>query len=272
MEFDLLKLAREKLIIAAHRGVAGGNIPCNTMESYEAALLQGADMLEIDIARSSDGVLYTFHPGMEPVHLYSSRSIFNMESREVDMLPLVNQDRTPTQYHVPRLRDVLDRFKGRCYINVDKFWMWPDEIAKEIRDRGMQDQVLVKTDAKREIFDVIEDVAYDMPYMTIAHERDDVTEELARRKMRYVGVEALFTSDDAEICSREYIARMHDKGLLVWANAIIYYYKAVLSAGHTDDISVTGNPDDGWGWLADRGFDIIQTDWPLACINYLNSR
>ncbi|MBQ7719368.1 MAG: glycerophosphodiester phosphodiesterase, partial [Clostridia bacterium] len=35
---------------------------------------------------------------------------------------------------------------------------------------------------------------------------------------------------------------------------------AVLTAGHTDDAAVMGDPEYGWGWLADR-FDIIQTDW-----------
>ena len=25
----------------------------------------------------------------------------------------------------------------------------------------------------------------------------------------------------------------------------------------------------GWGWLASKGYDLIQTDWPLMLINYL---
>ena len=32
-----------------------------------------------------------------------------------------------------------------------------------------------------------------------------------------------------------------------------------LAAGHDDDTSVLGHPEQGWGWLMDRGFDIIQT-------------
>lgn len=52
-------------LLAAHRGVAGGNIPCNTLVAYEIALRQGADIVELDVARSADGVLFVFHPGME---------------------------------------------------------------------------------------------------------------------------------------------------------------------------------------------------------------
>ena len=64
---------------------------------------------------------------------------------------------------------------------------------------------------------------------------------------------------------------MHRDGKLVWANAIIYNYREQLSAGHSDDLSLTGDPADGWGWLAKRGFDLIQTDWPLMMREYLES-
>ena len=37
--------------------------------------------------------------------------------------------------------------------------------------------------------------------------------------------------------------------------------------GHSDDVSVTGETEKGW--LADRGYDIIQTDWTLALKTYL---
>lgn len=43
---QLMKDKNEKgVLIAAHRGVYGGNIACNTPESYEAALIQGADII-----------------------------------------------------------------------------------------------------------------------------------------------------------------------------------------------------------------------------------
>ena len=45
-----------------------------------------------------------------------------------------------------------------------------------------------------------------------------------------------------------------------------------LSGGHTDDVSVTEDPDKGWGWVVEKGFDIIQTDWTLALRQYLQNR
>ena len=69
MNFDLREKAKENIIIVAHRGVAGGNIPCNTMAAYEIALKQGADMIEVDVSCSADGKLFLFHPMMELSHL-----------------------------------------------------------------------------------------------------------------------------------------------------------------------------------------------------------
>ena len=57
MNFDLRETARDHRIIVAHRGVFGGNIPCNTIPSYETALLQGADMIETDLDMTGDGKL-----------------------------------------------------------------------------------------------------------------------------------------------------------------------------------------------------------------------
>ncbi|MBP3648083.1 MAG: glycerophosphodiester phosphodiesterase family protein [Clostridia bacterium] len=261
--------AAQKVLIAAHRGVAGGNVPCNSYPAFEAALRQGADIIELDISMSRDGVLYVFHPGMEPVFLRSERLISDMDAREVDQLPLRNQDSTPTQYYVPRFEDIMHRLRGRCYINLDKFWTCPERITESVRSLGMQDQVLIKTSATPENFARVEAVAPDLPYMVIARDRDDFTDELLKRPMRYVGVEALFEREDAPIASEDYLSGLRKKNLLAWGNAIVYDYRAVLTAGHTDDISISEDPEKGWGWLVKRGFNIIQTDWTLDLARYL---
>ena len=94
-------------------------------------------------------------------------------------------------------------------------------------------------------------------------------EMLMKRKLRYVGAEVVFTDENDGVGSKEYIEKLHADGKIVWANAIAYDYKVQLAAGHSDDVSVTGEPEKGWGWLADRGYDIIQTDWTLALKTYL---
>ena len=69
MAFNLMKDASERIIVAAHRGECGGNIPCNTMAAYEIAVRHGADMIEVDLNKSADGTLWILHPKMEYRHL-----------------------------------------------------------------------------------------------------------------------------------------------------------------------------------------------------------
>ena len=268
MKKTIQEAAAARLLLAAHRGVSGGNIPCNTLAAYEIALRQGADIVEIDVSIAKDGSLFVFHPGMEPAHLRSQTYIKDMTAEEVRELRFVNQDGVKTTDIVSPLDDVLELLKGRAYVNIDKFWTAMPEITAAVRRHGMENDVIVKTSADKKWFDMVEEVAPELPYMPIISETDTCTEELLHRNINLIGAEVLFKTEDTQVASPEYIADMHKKGLLLWANAIVYNYKAVLTAGHSDDISVTGNPDDGWGWLADRGFDIIQTDWTLPARLY----
>ena len=56
--FDRLK--KQKVLLAAHRGTCGGNIIQNTIGAYENALLHGADIIEVDVVKSTDGKFLLF--------------------------------------------------------------------------------------------------------------------------------------------------------------------------------------------------------------------
>ena len=270
--FNLWETAQEKIIVVAHRGVFGGNIPCNTIASYDIALKQGADMLEVDVEMSRDGKLYIFHPGMEPHHLYHMESIRRLDSEEISRLRYVNYDRTYTQFTLNTFDEILEHYKGKCYINVDKFWGHPKEIYEAIKRHGMLDQILVKSNPSEKVIKVLEEVAPELSFMPIVSRTHPLHEMLKNSSINYIGAEVLFDTDEDEVATPAFIDRMHKDGKLVWGNAIIYNYKAQLSAGHSDDTSLTDDPDKGWGWLANRGFDFIQTDWTGMMVDYLKEK
>ena len=270
--FNLWENAQEKIIVVAHRGAFGGNIPCNTIASYDIALKQGADMLEVDVEMSRDGKLYIFHPGMEPHHLYHMESIRRLDSEEISRLRYVNYDRTYTQFPLNTFDEILEHYKNKCYINVDKFWGHPKEIYEAIKRHGMLDQILVKSNPSEKVIKVLEEVAPELPFMPIVSRTHPLHDTLKNSNINYIGAEVLFDTDDDEVATPEFIDRMHKDGKLVWGNAIIYNYKAQLSAGHSDDTSLTDDPDKGWGWLAKRGFDFIQTDWTGMMVDYLKEK
>ena len=116
---------------------------------------------------------------------------------------------------------------------------------------------------------MLEELSPELPFMPIVKETHPLHEELMKKKINYIGAEVLFKTEDSQMCSPEFIDMMHRDGKLVWVNSIIYNYKDQLSAGHSDDSALTDSMDYGWGWLADKGFDMIQTDWPLMLIDYL---
>ena len=87
--------------------------------------------------------------------------------------------------------------------------------------------------------------------------------------INYIGAEVLFKNDDSYLASEEFINMMHKDGKLVWVKAIIYDHQEQLAGGHSDDSALTVSEDYGWGWLADKGFDFIQTDWTMMLIEYL---
>ena len=272
MHFDLQHDALSRTLITAHRGVWGGNIPGNTLASFEIALRQGADMIELDVSNSSDGELFVFHPGMEHVFLHSDRELPDVTASEIRELRFRNSDSTPTQFGINTFDEALEALKGRCYINVDKFWNNVDAIVKAIRRHNMMDQILVKTRPDENVYRYLEENAPDVNYMVILKDHDDQSEQLLKRKLHYAGAEVLFANEESELASSAYVERMHKAGLLVWVNAIVYNHKTVLTAGHNDDISVVGRMDEGWGWLLDKGYDIIQTDWPMMLKAYINQR
>ena len=265
-------IEKKRILLTAHRGVCAGNIPCNTAESYEAAIIQGADIIELDVSVSKDGKLYCFHPGMERAHLGSPVFIKDMYSDEVEKLRYLNFDNVPTEYGVSTFYDVMSRLKGRCFINVDKFWTAMKDITEVIRSLGMEEQVIVKSSFNEKELFSLEQTAPELMYMAIVRDKDTVSDLLLASNLNFIGVEALFDTDGKEIASEVYINAMHEKGLAVWCNSIVYDYRDVIAAKHNDDISASGDPDSGWGWIAKRGFDIMQTDWLMPADAYLKSK
>ncbi len=270
MNFDFREAAKKNILIVAHRGVSAGNIPCNTVPAYETALKQGADVIEVDVSKSADGVLYIFHPGMEEDHFnLKDKNFKKMTFAEIKNEHYVNYDNSVTQFSVPTFDEILERFKGRCFINIDKFWDNPKEIYEAIKKHNMESQIVVKSGYDEEVVRVLEELAPTLQFLPIVKDKNDIHELLMTKNINYLGAEVLFTDENAEVASDLFIEKMHRDNKLVWVNSIIYDYKEQLSAGHSDDTALCDSEEKGWGWLADKGYDFIQTDWPMMLIKYL---
>ncbi len=270
---SVLDARREKgILIAAHRGMVGGNIPHNSIPAFETALNQGTDILETDVTMSGDGVIFIFHPGQEKNHLMQDVHLEQLTARQIRQLRLVNSCNASTEWGPITLDEFLEHYKGRCFINLDHGWNILPQMVAAVRRHNMEEQILLKAPAKAEYLKIMEQVAPDMMYMPICKEVDEITPMLEQMDVNYVAAELVFAADDSPLVADKYLQMHHDKGRLLWCNAILYNYRKPLSGGHTDDVALMGEADKGWGWIVDKGFDIIQTDWSLPLRQYLDGR
>ena len=45
-----------------------------------------------------------------------------------------------------------------------------------------------------------------------------------------------------------------------------------LSGTYNDDVALSEGPDAAWGVLMDRGYNVIQTDWPSLLASYRDEK
>lgn len=260
------------VLIATHRGMVCGNIPHNTFPAFDTALLHGTDIIETDVTVCGDGTIFVFHPHQEKNHLAMDVHLEEMTAKEVKELRYVNDCRAATEFGIPTLDEFLERYKNRGLINLDHGWNFLPELVDSVRRHKMEDQILLKSPADLKYAKVMEEVAPDMMYMPIYKNEDNLTPMLEQMDLNFIAAELVFSQEDSPLVDEQYLEMHHKKGRLLWCNAILYNCKVPLSGGHTDDVSVSQNPDEGWGWIVDKGFDIIQTDWTMALKNYLDAR
>ena len=259
----------DKVQIAAHRGCAGSNIPCNTIPAFEIALKGGAAILELDLFKTTDDQIFVFHTGKESQQLNKNIKVGDLSSNEIRQLKLVNVDFAPTAWGLNSFDEILEHFKGKCILNLDRCGTFMPDVIKQIRRHNMAEQILLKNSPKEEVLKAVSELAPDIMFMPIYFNTDTISEKLFNMDINFMGAELVFETEQADIIKPEYIQKMKQKGITLWGNAIIFDDAYPLAAGHSDDVSLLKDPKDGWGWLVDNGFDIIQTDWVYQCSDYL---
>jgi glycerophosphoryl diester phosphodiesterase len=262
---------QNKILIVAHRGVSGGAIQFNTIPAYETALWHKADIIEVDAAMTTDGVFYAFHDGTESPVLGCTQNIRTMDSAYVDQLFINNSSFEKTNERVNRLKDVFDHLRGRCIINVDRAWFYWMEIIKFIQDQGMTGQVILKSHPKKEELEILEQLAPDIVYMAMVRTIEEW--EITRHyKINCPMVELLFSTLESPVIQDSFLEKLRREKILLWGNPLFLNDWTIQNAGKNDYHAIMGDPDGNWGWYVEKGFDILQTEWPLLLRQYLQNK
>ncbi len=272
---DILKkkLEEKEILIASHRGVCGGNICQNNRLAYKAALLYGADMIEMDVIQSADGVFYAYHNGTEKVNLDIDRDIREMTSEEIDAQQYYNWLHKTSGIKVAKMEDILDEFEEQCLINIDRSWFYWKNVIEALSKRPNRGSILLKSAPEPELLQTLQDSGSDLMYMPIVRSVED-WERVKTYDINVAAVEVIFDSLEHPLIAKERFEEWEELGVIPWVNAISLGTEPRfnISAGIGDNLAIDKGFDEGWGSLIRMGFKILQTDWPGLMTRYLEER
>lgn len=267
------RLDAKKVLIAVHRGAWGGNIIEGTVPSLELALKMGADMFECDLSKSTDGVIYAFHDTQEPRLLKTKQNVKTMTSAEIDALEFYNSIDEPSGKHVQRFAEVVKYFTHGELFNIDRSWPILAETHELLKNYPhVVKQAIIKTPVKDEYLEFFQNCPVKYMYMPIVYNMEELRKVLTYDNINIVGVEAIAKTADSEMIDPENLKWIREQGLYIWVNSINLGRGHELSGTYNDDVALSEGPDAAWGVLMDRGYNVIQTDWPSLLASYRDER
>jgi glycerophosphoryl diester phosphodiesterase len=186
--------------VVAHRG-ASAHRPENTLSAFEAAVAAGADIVELDVRRSADGVLVVVH---DPTEL---------------ALPELRR----LQPEIPTLDEVLEQLRGRVALEVE-IKNAPGETGYEPAGTEIVRDVIAAlrrnafTDAFISSFDPeclqsVEELDPEIPTGLTVERSSDLDHALALAAGRHAFL--LPEATALESAGREFIDRAHDRDVCV---------------------------------------------------------
>jgi glycerophosphoryl diester phosphodiesterase len=141
----------DDFVVIAHRG-ASAYFPENTMAAFKGALEMNAEMIELDVMLSKDGVPVVFHDAVLEDHTNGSGELSDYTLDELKQLDAGSWfSKEFTGEKIPTLEQVLAFAKGKIALNIEiKTEAVSDEVEGGVEEKslalvkeyGMQEHVL----------------------------------------------------------------------------------------------------------------------------------
>ena len=259
-----------KVLVACHRG-DWRNYPENSLAAIESVIGLGADIVEIDLALTSDSVLVVCHDRTLNRTTTGKGLIAEIPYDSVQRCFLKSGHGVATSHRVPTLREALELCKDRIVVNIDKGYQYYDLVQRLSEELGVTGQLLIK--GKSPVADVAAKFSryeHNMMYMPIIDilkpKGQALFAEYREKGIVPLAYEICWSeyTPEVETCMREVVAG----GSKLWVNSLW----ASLCGGLDDDRAFEGDPAAVYGKLVDMGATMIQTDRPELLISYLRSR
>ncbi|AZO08286.1 MULTISPECIES: glycerophosphodiester phosphodiesterase family protein [unclassified Mesorhizobium] len=288
---------RDHVMIAAHRAgsmQAGKTLYAeNSLAAVEGSIEVGAEIVEVDVRRSKDGEFVIMHDSWLDRTTTCKGEVVNYTLAELKKCRLVVEGTDAvTNETVSTLREMLTATRDRILINLDNKLEVKDlpGMIAVARDLGMTDQVIVKENLwSRQRIDaahtalaeagggfqfmpiLADDAVHDAGF---AHEVGRAFSPRAVELINWRNGAEMLTATGGPLFSTRMRAEAVRGDWHLWADtyAIVNKPGGYLAGGRGDELAVAaGMPRESWGFWADRGATIIQTDEPKAAIDWLTA-
>jgi hypothetical protein len=257
-------LASRGTAVMAHRGTPGVTVIENTAHAAIAAVLSGADIVEIDVVGSTDGSYFAFHDGEERRLLGRDVCLLTLTAEEIGELRFARSNTAAPPAPIETIEHVLttlwERFPD-AQVNLDRSWTHWASFLPFLDRLGRSDHLILKSPAAGGHWEHLQRHPVKYPYVGICRTTQEVESILALTDVNVIGVELIAETADSPFLNHATLAALHDRGAIMIANAEVLVNGADLFAGHDDHETLFGTGP-GWSRLLELGFDVIQTDWP----------
>lgn len=262
--------------VIAHRG-DWRNWPENSIPAIESAIAMGCDAVEVDAARTKDGVLVICHDATIDRTTAGKGKIEDLTYEEIrsHCMRAGNNIRKRTIF-IPTLSEVMDVCKDKCLINIDKGFLYYDEILAMAKEKGMTEQIIInsKANPKRWAakYSQYKDNLKFAPIMNYDKEK------WPTKSVDF----SVFTSNPTPFFAYEIvwdgsldgvekvIEKARATGSLIWLNTLWVSMCGGKEAGMDDDAAFY-DPAGVYGKFLGYGPRIVLTERPKLFIEYLNS-
>lgn len=263
-----------RVMMAVHRG-NWKQAPENSLAAIQYSIVAGADMIEIDVQKTSDGVLILMHDETVDRMTNGTGIIRQMTLRQLRELRLRQYqggaDQPLTNYNIPTLEEVLILVKHKVMINLDKCWDDREQVYDVLLRTGTVSQALFKSTADaEEVYAFLANKIQQPLYMQIIDESNPYMVE----DIDYIcatvhpqAFEICFDHEEDERISIKVLEQIKSNQCRIWTNTMW----DSLCGGHSDAISMIDLAK-GWEWHIRRGVNMIQTDDPEGLYAYLNGQ
>lgn len=152
-------------------------------------------------------------------------------------------------------------------INADKAWDLRHELYELVEKHDLLDHFMLKSDKPVEqLKDFFESKPRNMCYMHKLNDQNLHQLDLLLNEISPIAIELIFYTEEDEVISEAVVSKLKNQTNL-WGNALDF----AENARRSDALSLL-DPDKGWGWFIDRGFSLIQTNYPLQFMDYAEKK